>query len=118
MQVLLINIDDNTFLLSVCLHTRFFTDILKAASVTIGLCSSRTDLSAMEYQTVTKIASFLRGNDLPQFLFYLGGLFDALYQSHAIYQTDAMGVCHDCRFAKYITHDQISTFPANSGQRK
>ena len=34
-------------------------------------------------------------------------VFDTVYQAHAVYQADTVGICNNGRFSKYISHNQI-----------
>ena len=68
---------------------------------------SRTNISPVIYQPMTEIASFFRRNDLPQFHLYFLRLLDSVYKTHAIHQTDTVGICYDRRLSEHIPHDQV-----------
>ena len=91
-------------------QTILCTDIVKAAFITIWLCTCCTDITSMINQTMAELISLFRWNDLPQSHFYLLRLFDPIYQPHPVHQADTMGIRYDRRFSKDVTHDQIGTF--------
>ena len=97
------------------LHAFFFANVFQTASVTIGFGSCRADFSTVVNQSVAEIIAFFGRYDIPEGHFYLFRIFDIIYQSHAVYQADAVCIGDDGRFAKHITHDQICTFSAHSG---
>lgn len=98
------------------LHTVSLADVDQAALITVWLRPCCTDLPAMVHQTMTEITALFPGDQFPEFHLYFFGIFCVMYQSDPVYDPDAMRISHDRRFAKYVSHDQIGTFPSNSWQ--
>ena len=70
----------------------------------------------MHDQAVAEIAAFFRGNDFPEGHLDFLRLLDAVHETHAVGQADAVGVCDNGRLAKNITHDEVGAFSSHTGQ--
>ena len=97
-------------------NTTFFADIIATANFTIWLGPCSADGASVPDQSVTEIASFFWGDQLPKCHFYFFRFLDLVYEPHAIYDTDTMGIRDDGRFSEYISHDQIGAFSAHARQ--
>ena len=98
------------------LHAVFLADVRKTAFVTIGLCPGCTHIPAVVHQPVAEIASFLRGNDLPQRHLHLFRLFDPIYKPDPVHQADSVRVCHTSRLAENIAHARARAISSSAGK--
>ena len=98
------------------IHAIFRTNIRQTALITIRFCSCCTNGASMIYQPMAEITAFFRRNDLPKFHLYFLWFLDSVHQTHAVYQSNAMGIGHDRRFPIHIPHDEISTLSSYTRQ--
>ena len=92
----------------------FGADILKTAFITKWFCTGCADITSMVNQAMAEITSLFRWNDFPESHFYFFRFFDVVYQSHAVYKTDTMGICDNGRFSKDISHNEVCAFSSYS----
>ena len=85
------------------------------ADITFGFAGA-AHLSAKEHQLVAEIVAPGRGDDLfqPQLHFVRVG--EVFAKAQPVGDADAVGVCHNGRFAVDIPADEIGGFAANAGQ--
>ena len=96
------------------LHSHLFTDIVQTTAVTIRFCPRRTYFTSMIHKTVTQIIPFLRRNDLPECHLYFFGFFDSIDKTNTVCKADTVCVSYECRFSKYLSHDQLRTLSSHT----
>ena len=74
------------------LHTVFLADISEAALFAVRRGSGGADFPAVVYQSVAEVAAFFWRNDFPECHLHFFRLFDIIYQTDTVGETDAMGI--------------------------
>ena len=73
-----------------------------------------TDLPSMIDEPMTEITALFRRYQFPQRHLHLLRIFDTIYKSHPVHQSNAMGIRNNGGFVKYISHNQIGTLSADT----
>ena len=91
------------------------TDVCNTAAVTVCLACGADSAAVMD-KVVAEIRRFFWRKNFTEFPFDFHRFFQSVHQSHAVAQTDAMGIDNDGRFAEKVTKDQIGSFSSYAGK--
>ena len=98
------------------LYAYAFAHVSAAAAVAMRRCPCGTHITSKIDKAMAEIAALFRWDEFPECHFYFFWFFDAIDESHAVDETDAMCIRDDGRFSKHIPHDKIGTFSSDAGQ--